>query len=93
MAAKKLFFVFVLLILTSLTLKQKFLNYVRADEASEDNLHKNKRIINWPPFWQKISLDFSGPYPSREYCLIVVDDYSRYPVVELVRTISAAVKT
>jgi len=46
MAAKKLFFVFVLLILTSLTLKQKFLNYVRADEASEDNLHKNKRIIN-----------------------------------------------
>ena len=40
--------------------------------------------------WQKISLDFSGPYPSGEYCLIVVDDYSRYPVVELVSTTSAA---
>ena len=33
--------------------------------------------------------DFSGPYPSGEYCLIVVDDYSRYPVVELVSTTSA----
>ena len=41
--------------------------------------------------WQKISLDFSGPYPSGGYCLIVVDDYySRYPVVELVSTTSAA---
>ena len=40
--------------------------------------------------WQKISLDFRGPYPSGEYCLIVVDDYSRYPVVELVSTTSAA---
>ena len=35
---------------------------------------------------QKISLDFSGPYPSGEYCLLVVDDYSRYPVVKLVST-------
>ena len=40
--------------------------------------------------WQKVSLDFSGPYPSGEYCLIVVNDYSRYPVVELVSTTSAA---
>ena len=32
---------------------------------------------------QRIFLDFSCPYPSGEYCLIVVDDYSRYPVVEL----------
>ena len=37
-----------------------------------------------------ISLDFSGPYPSGEYCLIVVDDYSRYPVVKLVSVTSAA---
>ena len=37
-----------------------------------------------------ISLDFSGPYPSGEYCLIAVDDYSRYPVVKLVSVTSAA---
>ena len=39
--------------------------------------------------WQTISLAFSGPYPSGEYCLKVVDDYSRYPVVELVNKTSA----
>ena len=39
---------------------------------------------------EDFSLDFSGPYPSGEYCLTVVDDYSRYPVVELVSTTSAA---
>ncbi|PFX29405.1 Uncharacterized protein K02A2.6 [Stylophora pistillata] len=39
--------------------------------------------------WQKISLDCSGPYPSGEYCLIVVDDYLRYPVEELLSTTSA----
>ena len=40
--------------------------------------------------WQKGSHDFSGPYPSGEYCLIVVDYYSRYLVVELVSSTSAA---
>ena len=39
---------------------------------------------------QKISLDFSGPYPSGEYCLLVVDGYSRYPVVKVGSTTSAA---
>ena len=40
--------------------------------------------------WQKLSLDFSAPYPSGQYCLIVAYDYSRYPVVEIVSTTSAA---
>ena len=39
---------------------------------------------------QKIYLDLSDPYPSDEYRLLVVDDYSRYPVVKLVSTTSAA---
>ena len=39
---------------------------------------------------QKIYLDLSDPYPSGEYCLLVVDDYSRYPVVKLLSTASAA---
>ena len=38
----------------------------------------------------KISLDFSGPYPSGQYYLLVVDDYSRYPVTKVVSTPSAA---
>ena len=29
------------------------------------------------------------PYPSGDYCLVVLDEYSRFPVVELVRSTSA----
>lgn len=40
--------------------------------------------------WQNISVDFCGPYPTGEYCLVMVDDYSRYPVVEVIHSTSAA---
>ena len=30
------------------------LNFSHADEASEANLHKDKRIINWQPFMYSV---------------------------------------
>ena len=39
--------------------------------------------------WQCICADFGGPYPSGDYCLVVIDEYSRFPVVELVRSTSS----
>ena len=39
--------------------------------------------------WQNLSADFCGPLPSGEYLLVIIDDYSRYPVVEIVTTTSA----
>ena len=39
--------------------------------------------------WQAVSVDFSGPYPSGDYCFVVIDEYSRFPVVELVKSTSA----
>jgi hypothetical protein len=38
--------------------------------------------------WQNVSADFYGPIGS-EYLLVVIDDYTRYPVVEIVSTTSA----
>ena len=39
--------------------------------------------------WQALSLDFLSPgLPTGEYLLVLVDEYSRYPVVETVRTTS-----
>ena len=35
--------------------------------------------------WQKIHVDFYGPLPSGEH-LLVIDRYSRYPEVEIVRS-------
>ena len=33
-------------------------------------------------------MDFCGPFPCGTYCLLFVDDYSRYPVVEFVTSTS-----
>ena len=38
--------------------------------------------------WQNLSLDFCGPLPTGESLLVIQDEYSRYPVVEIVRKTS-----
>ena len=39
--------------------------------------------------WQRVDMDFWGPLPSGEYLLVIIDEYSRYPEVEFVRSTSA----
>ena len=39
--------------------------------------------------WQDVSIDFTGPFPSGEYLLVVVDEYSRFPEVEIVTSTAA----
>ncbi|KAK3092457.1 hypothetical protein FSP39_003031 [Pinctada imbricata] len=39
--------------------------------------------------WNEVSVDFCGPFPSGDYLLVVIDDYSRYPEVEIVHSTSA----
>jgi hypothetical protein len=39
--------------------------------------------------WLEIALDFAGPFPSGDYALIVVDEYSRYPEIAITTTTSA----
>ncbi len=39
--------------------------------------------------WQQVCLDFGGPFPSGDYLLVCIDVYSRYPIVEIVRSTSA----
>lgn len=41
--------------------------------------------------WISLSVDFCGPLPSGEYLLVITDDYSRYPVVEIVPSTSASI--
>ena len=40
--------------------------------------------------WQKVHADFCGPLPSGEYLIVVIDRYSRYPEVEIVRSTKAS---
>ena len=39
--------------------------------------------------WRELSTDFYGPLPTGEYLLVIIDEYSRYPVVEILRSTSA----
>ena len=39
--------------------------------------------------WQRISLDFWGPTPSNDYLLVLLDDHSRYPVIEITTSTAA----
>lgn len=38
--------------------------------------------------WQEVSADFYGPLQTGEYMLVIIDDYSRYPVVEVLHSIN-----
>ena len=38
--------------------------------------------------WSEVSMDFAE-LPNNEYLLIITDDYSRYPVIEIVKSTSA----
>ena len=41
--------------------------------------------------WEKVHIDFYGPLPSGDYLLVVIDRYSRFPEVEIVRSTKASV--
>lgn len=38
--------------------------------------------------WSHVSAEFRGPFPTGEYLLVVIDEHSRYPVVEILRSTS-----
>ena len=39
--------------------------------------------------WVNVSADHCGPFPTGELVLVVIDDYSRFPEVEIVNSASA----
>ncbi len=43
--------------------------------------------------WDKISVDFIGAiHPTKEYLLVVLEDYSRFPLVEMITATSTFVE-
>lgn len=39
--------------------------------------------------WQTVGMDLTGPFPGGEYILVVIDYYSRYPEVEIMKSITS----
>ena len=40
--------------------------------------------------WAELSIDFYGPLKNGKYLLVLVDDYSRYPIVKLINSTGAS---
>ena len=38
--------------------------------------------------WRNLSMDFLGQLPSGEELMVLVDEYSRFPTVEIIRSVS-----
>ena len=56
------------------------------NDAAREPL-KMTELPNRP--WEKIAVDFHGPLPSGHSLLVMIDEYSRFPVVEIVSSTSA----
>ena len=39
------------------------------------------------PTTPQLGIDFCGPFPSGEYLLVVTDEYSRFPEVEIIKSL------
>ena len=39
--------------------------------------------------WDEVSIDFFGPLPSGEYLFVIEDIYSRYPFIDIMKSMTA----
>ena len=62
-----------------------------ACQASTKTPHRDPLIPSTLPDqpWEKLSADHWGPLPDGKYLLVIVDEFSRYPEVEVVKGTSA----
>ena len=64
-----------------------------ACQAIDVKTHKAPLIMSPVPSapWNEISIDLKGPIkPNDEHLMVVIDDYSRFPLVETMTSITAA---
>ena len=73
---------------------QQVEKYVAPCLGCQANAHTNAQepvqstILPSGP-WENVDVDFYGPLPSGEYILAVIDEYSRYPEVDITTSTSA----
>ena len=69
----------------------KLLDEYIACTASYDSKAREPLVMTELPSrkWSHLCADFYGPLQSGEYLLVVLDEYSRFPEVEIVKTVSA----
>ena len=70
---------------------KEFVEKCTACQATgQENSKEPMQSTDLPPApWHTVKADFFGPVPSGEYLLSVIDTYSRFPEVEIVKSPAA----
>ena len=56
-------------------------------EKNTSHYNQVQYMIDRP--WQYVAMDFKGPVGNQFYFLLIIDEYSHFPVVEIVTTAAA----
>ena len=58
--------------------------------ASEKNVPEPLKMSKMPEnAFDEVLLDFCGPFPAEKYLLVLIDEHSRFPIVEILSSINA----
>ncbi|XP_053380302.1 uncharacterized protein K02A2.6-like [Mercenaria mercenaria] len=58
--------------------------------ATKTNSSEPLNMSEMPEYtFQHVSLDFAGPFPDGKYLLVLIDEYSRFPIVEIINSTSS----
>ena len=71
----------------------KLLDECIACSASYDPKSREPLVMSELPSrkWSHLCADFYGPLPSSDYLLVILDEYSRFPEVEIIRSLSVQI--
>lgn len=58
--------------------------------ATDKNSREPLQMTEMPKqAWDSVSMDFCGPFPDGKYLLVLIDDFSRFPIVEIITSLNA----
>ena len=71
-------------------MEAKVARCIPCQAAIKQHAREPIEITQMPDYpWQKIAIDFCGPFPSGELLLVAIDEASRFPEVEIVKSTNA----
>ena len=70
--------------------EEKCKNCILCLSVSSHNPPKPVKVSTFPNHvWDEVSIDFLGPINDINYVLVVIDDYSRFPITEILTSLTA----
>ena len=70
--------------------EDKIKNCISCQSCTQTNTQEPLKMSPCPDSpWLEVSVDFYGPTPKGDYLLVIVDDFSRFPIVEFTSSTSA----